>query len=95
MYAELRDLPEEVERAALQSPTLIIVGPVVALSPGWEWCHSSGRALHVPAADGWGVGAAAAPPPMPSPLIGLEATVGLLDAAAGARHAGAQWPALH
>ena len=36
VYATVADLPRAVEAAALVSPTLIIIGGVVALSPGWQ-----------------------------------------------------------
>lgn len=36
VYATVADLPRAVEEAALVSPTLIIIGGVVALSPGWQ-----------------------------------------------------------
>lgn len=36
VYATVADLPSRVEEAELVSPTLIIIGGVVALSPGWQ-----------------------------------------------------------
>ena len=36
VYSTVEDLPLAVEEAALVSPTLIIIGGVVALSPGWQ-----------------------------------------------------------
>lgn len=36
IYSTVRDLPAAVARAELVSPTLIIIGGVVALSPGWQ-----------------------------------------------------------
>lgn len=39
VFAELKDLAEEIKSAELVSPTLIIIGKVVALSPLWP--HSS------------------------------------------------------
>nr|AFK39955.1 unknown [Lotus japonicus] len=35
VFAELKDLPEKIASAALVSPTLIIIGKVVELSPFW------------------------------------------------------------
>ncbi|KAH7290817.1 hypothetical protein KP509_30G065300 [Ceratopteris richardii] len=35
VFAELKDLPNEVLAAKLESPTLIFIGRVVALSPSW------------------------------------------------------------
>ena len=36
VYSTVEELPDAVEEAALVSPTLIIIGGVVALSPGWQ-----------------------------------------------------------
>jgi hypothetical protein len=38
----------QVERASLESPTLIIIGPVVALAPGWQRYQESGESLEGP-----------------------------------------------
>ena len=35
VFAELKDLAKEITLAQLVSPTLIIIGKVVALSPFW------------------------------------------------------------
>lgn len=35
VFAELKDLVDEVQMAGLVSPTLVIIGKVVALSPFW------------------------------------------------------------
>lgn len=35
VFAEMKDLVDEVKSAELVSPTLIIIGKVVALSPLW------------------------------------------------------------
>ena len=35
MFAELKDLADEISSAELVSPTLIVIGKVVALSPFW------------------------------------------------------------
>lgn len=37
VFAELKDLADEVISAELVSPTLIIIGKVVALSPSWPY----------------------------------------------------------
>jgi siroheme synthase len=42
VWASVEDLPREVEAAGLVSPTLIIIGGVVALSPGWEEAFGGG-----------------------------------------------------
>lgn len=36
VYAPLIELPAAVEAAGLKSPTLLLIGEVVGLSPGWE-----------------------------------------------------------
>lgn len=36
VFAPLDALPDAVERAGLQSPTLLVIGPVVSVAPGWE-----------------------------------------------------------
>ncbi|CAN6446419.1 unnamed protein product [Victoria cruziana] len=38
VFAELKDLVDEVKAGELVSPTLIIIGKVVALSPFWPFC---------------------------------------------------------
>ena len=45
VYAPLAQLTAEVARHNLQSPTLVIIGPVVSLSPGWQHAHASGSSL--------------------------------------------------
>ena len=35
VFAELKDLADKIKTAELVSPTLIIIGKVVALSPFW------------------------------------------------------------
>lgn len=35
-------------KAALESPTLILIGEVVALSPGWRRCRAAGVSLEGP-----------------------------------------------
>ena len=42
VFAELKDLADEISSAELVSPTLIVIGKVVALSPFWP--HSSREA---------------------------------------------------
>lgn len=42
VFAELKDLADEISSAELVSPTLIVIGKVVALSPFWP--HSSKEA---------------------------------------------------
>lgn len=48
VYAELGALQGEVAAAGLESPTLIIVGHVVALSPGWARTRAAGVSLEGP-----------------------------------------------
>lgn len=36
VFAELKDLADEIKAAELVSPTLIIIGKVVSLSPHWS-----------------------------------------------------------
>ena len=38
-------LMQEVSLHALQSPTLVIIGEVVALSPGWHLANATGNSL--------------------------------------------------
>ena len=48
VYASLEDLQHEVTKHQLQSPTLLIIGDVVALSTGWQAAHESGCSLVFP-----------------------------------------------
>ena len=48
MYACLGDLHREVTAHRLQSPTLLIIGEVVALSGGWLTAQQSGCSLVLP-----------------------------------------------
>lgn len=43
IYATVEDLPGAVAEARLVSPTLIIIGGVVALSPGWQEAFGGGE----------------------------------------------------
>lgn len=45
VHATLDDLPAAVAAAALQSPTLLVIGDVVALSPGWEAAFGVARGV--------------------------------------------------
>jgi uroporphyrin-III C-methyltransferase len=45
VFSPLDQLPLRVSDAGLQSPTLIIIGEVVALAPGWEEWQEQGRPL--------------------------------------------------
>ncbi|XP_043690853.1 S-adenosyl-L-methionine-dependent uroporphyrinogen III methyltransferase, chloroplastic-like [Telopea speciosissima] len=45
VFAELKDLIDEVTSANLVSPTLIIIGKVVALSPFWPQCSKEAAVL--------------------------------------------------
>ena len=42
VYSPLEELPQRVAHAQLASPTLIIVGKVVALAPGWAEAACAG-----------------------------------------------------
>jgi uroporphyrin-III C-methyltransferase len=48
VWAPLGELAGEVAAAALVSPTLLVIGRVVALAPGWAAARAQGRALQVP-----------------------------------------------
>lgn len=50
VYAPLRQLQAEVAAAALTSPTLIVIGQVVCLAPGWRRYQHTGVSLDAPAA---------------------------------------------
>ena len=45
VYAPVAELAQHVEQHALESPCLVMVGPVVALSPGWQACQACGESL--------------------------------------------------
>ncbi|XP_010547236.1 PREDICTED: uncharacterized protein LOC104819056 [Tarenaya hassleriana] len=45
VFAELKDLADEIESAKLVSPTLIVIGKVVALSPFWPYCTEEASCL--------------------------------------------------
>ena len=51
VFARLADLEQQVGEAGLRSPTLIVIGEVVALAPGWP---RAGRASALQAAPGAG-----------------------------------------
>ena len=48
VYATLKDLHGEVTEHQLQSPTLLIIGDVVALSTGWQAARESGCSVVLP-----------------------------------------------
>ena len=48
VYATLGELQAEVAAARLASPTLIIIGQVVALAPGWARTRACGASLDAP-----------------------------------------------
>jgi uroporphyrin-III C-methyltransferase len=76
VWAPLEELHAEVAAAQLVSPTLLVIGEVVAVAPGWKKARSAGRALDAPSAH-------AQPPPMlPGVLPGAGAPE---DAPAGWR----------
>ena len=45
VYAPISQLAAEAERHGLKSPTLVIVGPVVGLAPGWAAAQALGESL--------------------------------------------------
>jgi hypothetical protein len=45
LFASLRELHGAVQGVKLKSPTLIIIGQVVALSPGWAQQQEEGKSL--------------------------------------------------
>lgn len=48
VYAALEDLHGEVIAHKLQSPTLLIIGEVVALSTGWKESQRTAQSLQYP-----------------------------------------------
>jgi len=48
VYATLGELQQEVAAARLESPTLIVIGQVVSLAPGWHRTRASGISLDQP-----------------------------------------------
>ena len=55
VYASLENLHREVVAHQLQSPTLLIIGEVVALSRGWQAAQQSGSSLVLPKHVGRGI----------------------------------------
>lgn len=49
VYAPLEDLQAEVAAHKLESPTLLIIGEVVALSAGWKESQRTSQSLQRPA----------------------------------------------
>ena len=75
VYAPVQSLPDLVAQHKLESPALIIVGPVVALSPGWRACQESGNRLR----EGRWVASGSSPSPSSSQacnVLALAASVG-------------------
>ena len=50
VWSTLGQLSAEVDAAALESPTLIVIGKVVALAQGWRHAQATGRSLEAPGA---------------------------------------------
>ncbi len=48
VWSTLEKLADEADAATLQSPTLIIIGKVVALALGWQQAQVTGKSLQVP-----------------------------------------------
>jgi len=82
VWAPLGALQREVAAAQLQSPTLVVIGAVVALAPGWAAARREGRALQVP-------GAHHLPMPVLPGAVPLPAD--LLAEGSGAAAAGQGW----
>ena len=74
VYAPLGRLQAAVAEAALVSPTLIVIGQVVSLAPGWQRCLATGQTLDAPGS---------------SCAAGGSGSEGLLAAASAAAAAGA------
>lgn len=51
VYATLGELQAQVAAASLTSPTLIVIGQVVSLAPGWRRFQETGQSLDVPGAS--------------------------------------------
>ena len=49
VFSTIADLPESVVTCGLKSPTLLIVGATVRLSPWWPWRDEAGDAVSPPA----------------------------------------------
>lgn len=45
VFSSLEELPTRAVQAGLKSPTLLIIGEVVALAPGWQEWEAQGRPL--------------------------------------------------
>jgi hypothetical protein len=73
VWGPVSELPQRAQSAGLKSPTLIIIGAVVALAPGWLQWQAAGRPVVVPRAL----------PPHGYTLPAIDAAA-LLAAAAGA-----------
>jgi uroporphyrin-III C-methyltransferase len=48
VWSTLAELADDADSATLQSPTLIIIGKVVALALGWQQAQKTGKSLQVP-----------------------------------------------
>ena len=83
VYATVEDLPRAVEEASLVSPTLIIIGGVVALSPGWQEAFVGEKEGEGEGEDG-GDAAAAAAARVSSSSSSASASAAAADLAAAA-----------
>lgn len=50
VWSTLGELADATHKSALESPTLIVIGKVVALALGWQRAQASGKPLEVPGA---------------------------------------------
>ena len=51
VWSRLDGLADETERAALKSPTLIVIGKVVAVAQGWQRAQARGVCLEIPSLE--------------------------------------------
>lgn len=80
VWGTVSQLPERAQQAGLKSPTLIVIGAVVALAPGWAQWEAAGRPVTVPHA-------------LPSHGYALPHIDGQALAAAAAGVTSPPWPA--
>lgn len=59
VYATLGELQAQVAAAALVSPTLIVIGQVVSLAPGWQRFLATGVSLDAPGSSSEATGSSA------------------------------------
>lgn len=72
VWATLDFLAQEVDRAQLKSPTLIVIGKVVSVAPGWKLAMATGTYEDRPEAQ-------ILPLPQTDQIFGSDGRVGLLN----------------